>query len=228
MEFKRLQFKTDHVADDGTFTGLASAANVKDLGGDIVVSGAFQRTIKDFKDSGRAMPLLWNHDFKDVRGAWLDLEENDEGLKAKGQLNMDTAGGRDAGALLNQGAVDGLSIGYEIAKGGIKFDADKDAVLLTDLDLWEISIATFPMNLEARVDRVKGMLRRGEKPTRRDFERALHELGFSQTEAKSYAKQIEDEPAGMVGDSANNRDGWNDLSNTLAAHRMRAAKHWFS
>lgn len=202
MEFKRIAFKMQGAVDsDGYFTGIANAFNVKDLGGDIVLPGAFAKTLADWKASGNALPLLWNHDYADVRGKWVELEERETDLWGRAQVNLKTTSGSDAAALMNQGAVDGLSIGYEIAPGGAKYDTDQKAWLLGELKLWEISIATFPMNQASRIDRVKSLLQRGESATVRDIEKALRELGFSQRDAKRVAGRVEGGAAGMAASS---------------------------
>lgn len=214
MEFKRLSFKLSGAVDDaGVFSGWANVFNEKDLGGDIVLPGAFKDSIAAWQASGNALPLLWNHAFDDVRGAWLELEEREKGLWAKGQLNLDTAAGRDARALLNQPAVDGLSIGYSLKKGGYRYDEVQQAWLLSKIDLNEISIVTFPMNQSSRVDRVKSMRRRGEAVTVREIERALRELGFSQGEAKRVAGaagMAESDAIGRTGMVAPEDDGRSD------------------
>jgi 6,7-dimethyl-8-ribityllumazine synthase len=56
--------------------------------------------------------------------------------------------GREAAALIAAGAIDGLSIGYRTLKATKN---DKGQRLLTELELWEVSLVTFPMLPSARV-----------------------------------------------------------------------------
>lgn len=189
METKSFQFKAEAVSEDGIFTGYASVFGNKDLGGDIVLPGAFDSWLALWKSGEAATPpVLDNHDPGKVLGVYVELTPDEKGLRVKGQLNQETIAGREKRALMKQGAVSGLSIGYSIYPGGIAYDAKQDAYLLSNLELWEVSLATFPMNTSARVDTVKSAIARGVKPTIRDVERTLRELGFTATMAKAIAK----------------------------------------
>ena len=136
---------------DGVFEGYASVFGLVDLGGDQVAPGAFARSLAT--RSARQVRMLWQHDPAAPIGSWLSIEEDWRGLKVKGQLNLAVAKAREALALLRDGAVDGLSIGFRVktarktAGGGVR--------RLLELDLWEISIVTFPMLPQARVTTVK-------------------------------------------------------------------------
>lgn len=189
MPFKFFNFKVDaaSVTEAGEFSGYASTFGNKDQGGDIVMKGAFDLWLSEWNGSGNPLPILWNHDGRDVRGAFTSLTPDEKGLFVVGKLNQDTQGGREARALMTQPAINGMSIGYDIYPGGIQYDPKQDAYLLTALELWEISLATFPMNRSARVETVKTALTRGGEPTLRDIERALREQGFGKREAKVIA-----------------------------------------
>ena len=136
---------------DGVFEGYASIFGLTDLGGDQVAPGAFAQSLA--KRGARQVRMLWQHDPAAPIGSWLSIEEDWRGLKVKGQLNLAVARAREAHALLREGAVDGLSIGFRVktarktAGGGVR--------RLLELDLWEISIVTFPMLPQARVTSVK-------------------------------------------------------------------------
>lgn len=189
IETKCFQFKAETVSEDGIFTGYASVFGNKDLGGDIVLPGAFDSWLALWKSGEAATPpVLDNHDPGKVLGVYVELNPDGKGLWAKGALNMETVAGKEKRALMKQGAITGMSIGYSVYPGGYKYDRDKDAWILSDINLWEISLATFPMNTAARVDTVKSAIARGVKPTIRDVERTLRELGFTATMAKAIAK----------------------------------------
>lgn len=189
MEFKSFRFKADNVTEDGVFTGYANTFNEKDLGGDIVIPGAFDQWLSLWKSGQVATPpILDNHDSTKVLGLYLDFTPDEKGLHVKGQLNQETVAGKEKRALMKQGALTGLSIGYGIYPGGIQYDAKQDAYLLTNLELWEVSIATFPMNTSSRIDTVKSAFLRDGRPTIRDIERTLRENGFSGNMAKAIAK----------------------------------------
>ena len=146
-----IQFDVKAVAEDGTFTGYASTFNNSDLGGDIVLPGAFTKSLT--KRPAAKVKMLRAHDQSEPIGIWTSLAEDSKGLKATGQLTLDTTKGRETYALLKAGAMDGLSIGYKTVKAD--FDRAKGARLLKELDLGEISVVTFPMNPRATVSAVK-------------------------------------------------------------------------
>ena len=120
--------------------GYASLFGVKDLAGDVVASGAFARTLRD-KSPG-AIKLLYQHYAAEPIGLLSAAQEDARGLFIAGELNLETQRGEEAYALLVQGALTGLSIGFNVvtaAKQG------RDARLITEIDLWEVSLVTFPM-----------------------------------------------------------------------------------
>lgn len=141
-------FELKSVDADGTFVGFASVYGNKDLGGDIVVKGAFTKTLQE---RGDKVPILWMHDHAQPIGMGT-LEDTPTGLKIKGKLTLAVVKAAEVHALMLDAIVSGLSIGYETVKQ--KF-AD-GARQLTELKLYEVSAVTFPMNEEAQVSAVKG------------------------------------------------------------------------
>src|ERR1700742_4462086 len=111
-DFFELDLKA--VADDGSFSGYASLFGVTDLGGDVVQPGAFTKSLKS-KPAAK-VKMLRGHDTSEPIGVWTSIEEDSKGLKATGQLILDTVKGRETYALLKAGALDGLSIGYRTKK----------------------------------------------------------------------------------------------------------------
>jgi HK97 family phage prohead protease len=93
--------------------------------------------------------MLFQHDPAEPVGIWLELREDFRGLWARGRLIPDVARGRELLALVEQGAIDGLSIGYRTVRGRI--DPATRIRRLYQVDLWEISIVTFPLLDSARV-----------------------------------------------------------------------------
>ena len=87
------------------------------------------------------------------RCLWQSIREDQNGLAVEGRLALRTQKGADAYELLKLGALTGLSIGYRVVSSRV--DAKKKARILTDVDLFEISLVTFPANEAARVDDVK-------------------------------------------------------------------------
>lgn len=136
---------------EGTFSGYASLFDRVDLGRDRVVRGAFRRSLADRGTSG--VRMLWQHDPAEPIGVWQLIEEDHKGLFVRGRLSPAVNRAREALALMRQGALDGLSIGFRTARSRI--DPKSGVRELTEIDLWEISLVTFPMLPEARVARVK-------------------------------------------------------------------------
>jgi HK97 family phage prohead protease len=141
------------IADDGTVEGYASLFGEIDAARDMVMPGAFARTLR--LRGLRSVPMLFQHDPAEPVGVWLELYEDFRGLRARGKLIPDVARGRELLALLRAGALDGLSIGFRTVKGRI--DPVTRVRKLIDVDLWEISIVTFPLLNGARVTAVKDL-----------------------------------------------------------------------
>jgi uncharacterized protein len=135
----------------GTFSGYASLFGVADLGGDIVVKGAFRRSLA--QRGPRGVKLLFQHDPSQPIGVWLSLAEDHRGLLVEGRLMPEVAKAREVLALMRAGALDGLSIGFRTVKGSR--DPTTGLRRLQEIDLWEISVVTFPMQADARVAIVK-------------------------------------------------------------------------
>ncbi len=165
-------------APSGIITGYASVFGGVDSYGDTVAQGAFSDSLK------RNKPLmLWQHQTESPVGHWDNLQEDTRGLHVSGQLNLQTNLGRETYAHLQAGDLNGLSIGYNLAKG----DAVRqgEVLLIKRVDLAEISIVSLPADSNARITSVKSQLL---KPaTMREFEKSLQEIGFSRREASSIA-----------------------------------------
>jgi HK97 family phage prohead protease len=97
--------------------------------------------------------MLWQHDPGEPIGRWLSIEEDARGLRVRGKLNLAVTRAREIHALMKEGAVDGLSIGYRVERA--RHDRVSGLRRLERLDLWEISVVTFPMLPGARVSGVK-------------------------------------------------------------------------
>ena len=168
--------------DAREFEGHGSTFGNIDLGGDIVIRGAFRRSLAQHKRDGGLPPMLWMHQPDAVPGVWSEMSEDDTGLRVKGEL-VDTQLGNELRTLLQRKAVRGLSIGYRAVD--IDFDADGNR-LLKEIDLWEVSLASLAMNLQARVESVKSRLSaRGEYvPTEREIEQRLRNAGLSKALAR--------------------------------------------
>lgn len=166
-------FDLKELEDDGTFEGYASVFGEVDEGGDIVVKGAFKKSLK----AGIKPKMLYQHNPDQPIGVWPEVREDEKGLFVKGKLVRESQRGAECYALLKAGALDGMSIGYRTIRA--ERDERTGIRTLKEVELWEISIVTFPMNTSARVSGVKRTW------TERTIERLLREGGLPIELAKS-------------------------------------------
>jgi hypothetical protein len=138
------------LATGGIVAGYASLFHVADLGRDTVMPGAFAESLARKGPGG--VRMLWQHDPAEPVGRWDALREDARGLHVRGRLNLEVARARELAALLRDGALDGLSIGFRVVEA--KRDRASGLRRLFRVDLWEVSLVTFPMQPGARVDPV--------------------------------------------------------------------------
>jgi hypothetical protein len=129
------------------FSGYASLFGIPDAAGDVVVKGAFRQSL--LRRGARGVRMLFQHDPGKPLGVWRELREDDRGLFVTGSLTTAARPARDIAAFLAEGAIDGLSIGFRT----VRAERDRASGLrrLIQLDLWEISLVTFPMMANARI-----------------------------------------------------------------------------
>lgn len=193
----RLTVKLDKkaVSSEGEFEGYASVFNNADRGDDMVMPGAFDATLAT--KVAEDIKLLWQHDPTEPIGVIEEMYEDEHGLFVKGRFLLDVARANEALTLIREGVLDGLSIGYKTLKSKL---VDGVRQLLS-LDLWEVSVVTFPMNEAAGITAFK---------TIRDFEGLLRDAGFSRKQAKAIAadgyKAVEEQ-----------RDGAEDCSQVVSS-----------
>ncbi|MFI4984279.1 MAG: HK97 family phage prohead protease, partial [Rickettsiales bacterium] len=132
---------------DGYFKGYASVFNNLDNHNDIILPNAFLGV------EAKEVKFLWQHDVNQPIGKITKLYQDKVGLVVEGKLSLNSDKGREVYGLLKDGAVEGLSIGFEVkdsfCKGEYRY--------LTSIKLWEVSVVTFPANSEAKVIEVKAM-----------------------------------------------------------------------
>jgi HK97 family phage prohead protease len=139
--------RTASITPDGTVEGYASLFGEIDQARDMVMPGAFASSLR--KRPVRRVPMLFQHDPSEPIGVWLDLHEDALGLYARGRLIPEVVRARELLALLEAGTADGLSIGFRTVKG--RLDPKTRIRKLEAIDLWEISIVTFPLLPGARL-----------------------------------------------------------------------------
>lgn len=138
------------MTDNAVIEGYASRFGLPDQGGDVVAKGAFGASLARLAARGDKVRMLWQHDPTRPIGVWDEIREDEFGLFVRGRLLPDVALAREAATLIEAGAIDGLSIGYRTIR------AAKDAHgrrVLSEVELWEVSLVTFPMLPEAKVGR---------------------------------------------------------------------------
>ena len=149
LERKFCQADADLSLVEGTvIEGYASLFGAADSCGDIVEPGAYGASLARLEKTGRRVKMLWQHDPTEPIGIWDTVREDKRGLYVKGRLLADITRAREAASLLEAGAIDGLSIGYRTVR------AERDAKgkrRLSEIELWEVSLVTFPMLPDARV-----------------------------------------------------------------------------
>jgi HK97 family phage prohead protease len=157
--------------------GYASLFGAADQGGDVVLEGAYGASLARLARAGSGVKMLWQHDPTRPIGVWDEVREDGKGLWVKGRLLLEVQAAREAHVLLQARAIDGLSIGYrtlrsEKAAGGQR--------LLHEIELWEVSLVTFPMLPEARV-----------RADPSDAEEEDVELGLARSLAESFREARE-------------------------------------
>lgn len=178
-----LQLKA--TGDDGTVEGYGSVFGERDSYDDVIAPGAFKGSLAAHKAVGTMPAMLWQHDGAKPIGIWTEMVEDSKGLRIKGQLALETVLGKEAHALLKLGALNGLSIGF-VSKQWT-YDRDTDVRTLTELDLWEVSLVTFPANGKARVTNVKAA---DDLAAPKDAERLLRDAGFSKSDATAFVSRV--------------------------------------
>lgn len=178
-----LQIKA--TGDDGSVEGYGSVFGERDSYDDVIAVGAFVDSLKAHKAAGTMPAMLWQHDGAKPIGIWTEMVEDSKGLRIKGQLALETTLGKEAHALLKMGALNGLSIGFVSKQWA--YDRDTDVRTLTEVDLWEVSLVTFPANGKARVTNVKAA---DDLAAPKDAERLLRDAGFSKSDATAFVSRV--------------------------------------
>lgn len=195
MDHLRVDMEVKFASDKtGVFSGYGGVTGNKDYGGDVIASGAFKNTLREWEDKGKLPPMLLQHGGGFLGGAmdqlpvgkYTSMEENSKGLKLEGELfAMNTERGQYIYEGMKSGTLDGLSIGYRVKEFVLGTKPTEPRRTIKSLDLVEVSIVTFPMNDRARIGAVKSA---GEIKTIREFEDFLRDVGgYSAARAKQIA-----------------------------------------
>ena len=168
----------------GKFEGYGSVFGNKDLGNDVIQSGAFTKSLK--KKKPKDVKLLYQHKSEMPIGVFDEIKEDDNGLYVKGRLALKTQAGQEAYELMKMGALDGLSIGFRVNPDEVSYDKRSRKRIIKEVELMEVSLVTFPMNPKAKVRSVKG-----DEISIREWENGLRDaFHLSRSEAKVAAAAV--------------------------------------
>lgn len=197
MDFP-FEIKSEEINENGSFTGYASVFDKKDdsrrwidgiiTEGDVVRYGAFTESISKGGRNGNGIVMLWQHMSDQVPGIWTSFEENKTGLKVKGDLLLDTQLGKESYVRAKNGAIKGLSIGFDTIEWSL--DEKKKIREIKKAELWEISLVTFPAQKKANIIDVKSLEHNFKTMNERDFENYLREAGNLSREAAKYIVKL--------------------------------------
>jgi len=215
MELKYLErpFEIKAVEDDGTFEGFGSVFGNVDSYKEIVAPGAFAESLAGWKAAGKLPPILWQHRSGEPIGPYVSMEEQSVGLYVKGQLLVnDVQRAKEARALMKAKAVNGLSIGFVTREDS--YDRVSGIRTLKKVDLWEVSVVTFPANPAAQISSVKSAIDAIE--TLRDAESFLRDVGrLSNAQAAAFISRFKS--------LSGQRDSDDELGELVAAIKTRNA-----
>lgn len=184
-------FQIKALGEDGTFEGYGSVFGVVDHDDDIVVKGAFAKSLAAHKLKGTRPVMAWQHDSRQIPGVWEEFVEDNYGLYLKGRLlKDDVAIAREAYALMKAGAITGLSVGIRVVVE--EYDRTTYVRTIKEAELWETSLVTFPANDLARIESVKSIsdvtglerfLRDAGGVSRKDAREVIHRVKSSLRDA---------------------------------------------
>lgn len=185
-----------HSAAEGLIEGYGAIFGNIDLGSDEIQAGAFAKSIVDHKHAGTQPAMFFGHDSERPIGEWTEFREDKNGLFMKGRMWINDEAGKfaidDAKLafnMLSSKGMRGLSIGYSIKEGGAEMvkrknsdGREQNVRLLKELDLFEVSAVSIPMNPLAQTTSIKGLHAQWDKRT---LEEGLRNLGMSRSEAQT-------------------------------------------
>jgi HK97 family phage prohead protease len=226
MKTKDFALHVKDVSDDGTFEGYGSIFGNVDSYGEIVMPGAFAKSLAKHAKDKTSPLMLWQHNWDSPIGVWDELEEDAKGLKGKGRFIRGVQKADEAYLLAKNGAVRGLSIGYR----EVRTEPDGNNRKLLELDLMEISPVSFPANRRATITAVKSermdefaqRLRDGDPMPIKEFEDILRDAGVPKSMATAiashgYAKAIRSESEGEA--TARSEDALKALSAAISGFK---------
>jgi HK97 family phage prohead protease len=151
---KGVKLETKLSADRRKFEAYASTFGNIDSDQDIILPGAFTKTIAEAFPA-KKIKVLWQHNWSQPIGLPTVMQQDSTGLFTETELGRSTLA-RDAANDVEDGIVDRLSIGFWIPAG--KSARRPDGVReISEVALMEYSLVTFPANDQAIVTGVKSL-----------------------------------------------------------------------
>lgn len=153
IKFKNFKFSSFD-EQKGTVEGYASKFGVIDQVNDVVMPGAFKKSLEG---GAKSIRFLWQHDRSEPIGIFTELKEDANGLSFTAQF-ANTQRAQEARELMKMGAIDSFSIGYVPVKEEQGVQNGRNVNMLKEVRLFEISAVTFPCNTEAKLNAIKSEL----------------------------------------------------------------------
>jgi HK97 family phage prohead protease len=163
LEYKTFSFSLDEICREeksnqqlGVFSG-AMATEDKDRGNDVIAPDAFDNSLKRYRKAKRPIKLFYQHNVFGLPIGIIPIktvEKDGKNWNVKGELNLDTQLGKEIYSLMKQGALSDLSIGFTIQD--YEYNPKNDVRTIKELELWEVSVVSEPMNAKATITEVKG------------------------------------------------------------------------
>jgi len=172
MKHTPFPLKIKTLDDAGRIEGVAAGYGNVDLAGDTFAPGAFKDSLATHRERGTSPAMLLHHDMQRPVGRWETFSETSDGLFVTGKLAIGVPDGDIAYALLREGALTGISVGYQYKTADAKSQA-AGGLLLRKAELLEASLVAVPCNPLAQVSSVKSIR------SARDIEEMLKAAGFS-------------------------------------------------
>ena len=176
-----IELQQPAIDDVATIEGYASIFHTPDLKRDVILPGAFDTALA----RAGAIKMLFQHDPAQPIGRWIELRATQKGLFVKGEILVGSTRGREIYTLLRGGALRGLSIGFRPKTTRRRRPTGRE---ISRLDLWEISIVTFPMAPKAQLTKIgdvrPSICQRAASPTRAAKRAPSHSPGGARHFAK--------------------------------------------
>ncbi|RHO68247.1 HK97 family phage prohead protease [Parabacteroides sp. AF48-14] len=153
MQYKALSFEIKDItinSESRRISGYAAVFGNKDKAGDILIKGCFSKSIQERGPQSNANDKiihLWMHNMNEPVGKIVTLIEDDKGLYFEADIDEIDLGDREI-KQLESGTLNQFSIGYSYVWDKIDYDSEKDAFIVKEVVLYEISVVSIGCNGE--------------------------------------------------------------------------------